>query len=209
MNSYNISKSVPKMEITSSEYIASYVREDQCPQGDMPEIAFIGRSNVGKSSLINMLCDKKDLAKTSKQPGKTQKLNFFIINEQWHLVDLPGYGYAKISQKTREEWCEMIMYYLRNRKQLYIAFVLLDARHTIQKIDEEFVNWCGTEGIPIALVYTKTDKVKKEELDYNIGKIETKLSAFWEELPPRFFTSANTTAGKEELLSFVEKILNT
>ena len=196
------------MEINSATYLASYVREDQCPKGDMPEVAFIGRSNVGKSSLINMLCNMKDLAKTSKQPGKTQKLNYFVINENWHLVDLPGYGYAKISQKTREEWVKMIRYYLRNRQQLYIAFVLIDARHTLQKIDEEFLAWCGTEGIPIAIIYTKADKTKEKELEYNIGKIEERLLNTWDELPTRFTTSAFSNLGQDEILDFIGKMIN-
>lgn len=195
------------MEISSANYLASYVREDQCPQGDVPEIAFIGRSNVGKSSLINTLCEMKDLAKTSKQPGKTQKLNFFLINESWHLVDLPGYGYAKISQKTREEWSKMIRYYLRNRRQLYTAFVLIDVRHTLQKIDEEFINWCGAEGIPIALVYTKADKTDAKELAYNISQIEEKLMRAWDELPPRFVTSSVNKSGKEEILNYIDEVI--
>ncbi|MCB0647044.1 MAG: YihA family ribosome biogenesis GTP-binding protein [Saprospiraceae bacterium] len=196
------------MEINSGTYLASYVREEQCPQGEIPEIAFIGRSNVGKSSLINMLCGMKDLAKTSKQPGKTQKLNYFVINESWHLVDLPGYGYAKISQKTREEWSKMIRYYLRHRKQLYTAFVLIDARHTLQKIDEEFVNWCGAEGIPIAIIYTKADKTKEKELEYNIRKIEEKFLKTWEELPRRFITSSISNMGREEILAYIDEVIN-
>lgn len=195
------------MEIIKAEYLASYVREDQCPKDEMLEFAFIGRSNVGKSSLINMLTGRKDLAKVSKQPGKTQKLNFFTIDESWYLVDLPGYGYAKISQKTREEWGKMIKYYLRMRQKLALAFVLLDARHKIQKVDLEFLNWCGTVGLPIAIVYTKCDKVSAWELDKNTTSVRTAMLESWEEMPQEFYSSSNTAQGKDDILAYIHQVL--
>ena len=195
------------MEIINAVYTASYVREDQCPAGMTPEFAFIGRSNVGKSSLINMLTNKKDLAKVSKQPGKTQKLNFFEIDNSWNLVDLPGYGYAKVSKKQREEWGKMIKYYLRVRKQLAVAFVLLDARQTAQKIDVEFINWCGSAGVPIVLVYTKCDKVNDFQLNKNISSIRNAVMETWEEMPAEYFTSAQSNKGKEELLNFIGQVI--
>ena len=195
------------MEIINAVYTASYVREDQCPEGMTPEFAFIGRSNVGKSSLINMLTNKKDLAKVSKQPGKTQKLNFFAIDNTWNLVDLPGYGYAKVSKKQREEWGKMIKYYLRMRKQLAAAFVLLDARQNAQKIDVEFINWCGSASVPIIIVYTKCDKVNDFQLNKNITSIRNAVLETWEVMPTEFFTSAQSNKGKEEVLDFIEEVL--
>lgn len=196
------------MDIIYSDYIASYNREEQCPKGDIAEIAFIGRSNVGKSSLINMLCNKKELAKVSKEPGKTQMMNFFIINNKWHLVDLPGYGYAKKSQKTREAWQKMINFYLLNRAQLRLAFVLIDARHPLQKIDLDFINWMGSNQIPMAIVYTKLDKLKQSEIKPNIQKIQDELSKYWENLPTQFVSSAEKGTGKEEILQFIDEIVN-
>jgi GTP-binding protein len=196
------------MEIIYSDYIASYNREEQCPKGEVAEIAFIGRSNVGKSSLINMLCNKKELAKVSKEPGKTQMMNFFIINNTWHLVDLPGYGYAKISQKTRASWVKMINYYLLNRAQLRLAFVLIDARHPLQKIDLDFINWMGSNQIPMAIVYTKVDKLKQSELKPNIARIQDELAKYWDNLPTQFISSAEKSTGKEEILDFIAEIVN-
>jgi GTP-binding protein len=195
------------MEIIKAEYIASFVREEQCPKEDIPEFAFIGRSNVGKSSLINMLTKKSDLAKVSKQPGKTQKLNYFLIDNKWHLVDLPGYGYAKVSKNLREEWGRMIKYYLRVRQQLSAAFVLLDARQTAQKVDIEFINWCGSVEVPIVIIYTKCDKVNDYQLDKNINSIRKALLETWEEMPTEFFSSALASKGREEILSFIDDIV--
>ncbi|HMP28391.1 MAG TPA: ribosome biogenesis GTP-binding protein YihA/YsxC [Saprospiraceae bacterium] len=195
------------MEIRNAEYVASFVREDQCPKSTIPEFAFIGRSNVGKSSLINMLTNKKELAKVSKQPGKTQKLNYFIIDDTWHLVDLPGYGYAKVSKKQREEWGRMIKFYLRVRSQLTVAFVLLDARQTVQKIDIDFINWCGSSEVPIVIVYTKCDKVNEGQLNKNIESIRTAILEMWEEMPKEFFTSAQNNTGREELLNYIGSLI--
>ena len=195
------------MEIRNAEYVASFVREDQCPKSTIPEFAFIGRSNVGKSSLINMLTNKKELAKVSKQPGKTQKLNYFIIDDTWHLVDLPGYGYAKVSKKQREEWGRMIKFYLRVRSQLTVAFVLLDARQTVQKIDIDFINWCGSAEVPIVIVYTKCDKVNEGQLNKNIESIRTAILEMWEEMPKEFFTSAQNNTGREELLNYIGSLI--
>jgi GTP-binding protein len=195
------------MEIKNAEYVASYVREDQCPQGNIPEFAFIGRSNVGKSSLINMITNKKELAKVSKQPGKTQKLNYFIIDQTWYLVDLPGYGYAKVSKKQREEWGRMIKYYLRVRQQLTAAFVLLDARQTVQKIDVEFINWCGSAQVPIIILYTKCDKVNDYQLNKNITSIRSAILETWEEMPKEYFTSALNSSGKEDILGLISDLI--
>lgn len=211
-----ISITVPKclfnkknMEIVKAEYVASYVREEQCPNDDMPEFAFIGRSNVGKSSLINTITGRKDLAKVSKQPGKTQKLNFFNIEDAWYLVDLPGYGYAKTPKKLREEWIKMIKFYLKNRQKLALAFVLLDSRHTLQKIDLEFLTWCGEVGLPIAIIYTKCDKPSEWELNKNLTSIRNGVLQFWEEMPPQFMSSSNTNQGREEILTYITDIVKT
>jgi GTP-binding protein len=195
------------MDIIKAEYTASYVREDQCPKDGKKEFAFIGRSNVGKSSLINMLTKKKELAKVSKQPGKTQKLNYFIIDEAWYLVDLPGYGFAKVSKTTREEWSRMIKYFLRVREPLCTAFVLIDSRQIAQKVDIEFLNWCGSNGVPITIVYTKCDKVNDYQLQKNIGSLRSAMLETWEELPQEFFTSANNNLGREEILAYIGEIL--
>jgi GTP-binding protein len=195
------------MEIKNAEYVASYVREDQCPQGNIPEFAFIGRSNVGKSSLINMITNKKELAKVSKQPGKTQKLNYFLIDQTWYLVDLPGYGYAKVSKKQREEWGRMIKYYLRVRQQLTAAFVLLDARQSVQKIDVEFINWCGSAQVPIIILYTKCDKVNDFQLNKNITSIRSAILETWEEMPKEYFTSALNSSGKEDILGLISDLI--
>jgi GTP-binding protein len=181
------------MDIIKAEYTASYVREDQCPKDGKKEFAFIGRSNVGKSSLINMLT--------------TQKLNYFIIDEAWYLVDLPGYGFAKVSKTTREEWSRMIKYFLRVREPLCTAFVLIDSRQIAQKVDIEFLNWCGSNGVPITIVYTKCDKVNDYQLQKNIGSLRSAMLETWEELPQEFFTSANNNLGREEILAYIGEIL--
>lgn len=196
------------MKLNKIEYIGSYHKEELCPKDALPEFAFIGRSNVGKSSLINMLIDRKDLARVSKQPGKTQSLNFFKANDVWYLVDLPGYGYAKVSQTNRDSWGKMIKYYLKNRRTLAVAFVLIDSRHELQKKDLEFMNWCGEERVPFVICYTKADKVKKAQLDSNINHIRKSLLSNWESLPREFITSADEKIGKEEILSFIEELIN-
>ena len=196
------------MKINKAEYLSSYVREDACPKDNRPEFAFIGRSNVGKSSLINMLTDRKELAKVSKQPGKTQCINYFDINDSWYLVDLPGFGYAKISQKLRAVWWKMICYYLEHRSTLQCAFVLLDARHDLQDIDRDFIGWCGEVGVPIVILYTKSDKIKDRMVNQHVKKIENALLEEWETLPRSIITSAETGLGKEEILTFIEEIIN-
>ena len=194
--------------IHSANYVASYPSENKCPKDKKPEFAFIGRSNVGKSSLINLLTDRKELAKVSKKPGKTQMINYFIINEQWYLVDLPGYGYAKISKKTRVKWGKMIENYLIHRPTLQCAFILLDANVPPQKVDVDFINWMGEQRIPFVIVYTKTDRLKNEkQLKKNIEAIQTELLTYWNELPEQFITSSTKRKGKEEILSFIDGIV--
>jgi GTP-binding protein len=178
-----------------------------CPTDNLPEFAFIGRSNVGKSSLINMIMQKKDLARVSKQPGKTQSLNFYKVDETWYLVDLPGYGYARTSHTNRDSWGRMIKYYLKNRSPLFNAFVLIDSRHTLQKIDKEFIDWLGLNEVPFCIVYTKTDKVNKKEVDSNILKIQKELLTHWESLPQQFVTSAEDHMGREEILEFIGELI--
>lgn len=195
------------MVIHSAFFVGSFDREQGCPNKNLPEVAFIGRSNVGKSSLINSLTGRKDIAKVSKVPGKTQLLNFFIVNDNWHLVDLPGYGYAKISKKKREKWEKMIERYLVNRPQLQCAFVLLDARIPLQTIDLEFINWLGERHIPFAIVYTKIDKVKKKDRVKNIKRIENELLIHWNFLPERFTTSSETRDGIEPLLQYISSLV--
>jgi len=196
------------MVINNVEYIASYPREDLCPKDGLPEFAFIGRSNVGKSSLINMLCERKDLAKTSKQPGKTQMINYFKVDEAWYLVDLPGYGYAKTSKKTGGKWEKMIEYYLRVRQTLQCAFVLIDSRHELQKIDHEFINWCGANAVPIVFVFTKIDKAGEKKGGQNIAQIKKTLLTEWMDLPKMFITSSEKNIGREDILAFIEGLVN-
>jgi GTP-binding protein len=203
---FNIYK-IKLLKINSVEYIGSYHKEEICPKDGLPEFAFIGRSNVGKSSLINMLTHKKEIAKVSKQPGKTQSINFFMINKAWYLVDLPGYGYARTSQTMRANWLKMIRYYLRERKTLLIAFVLLDARHEVQKLDTEFIDWCGENGVPFAIIYTKSDKVSQLELSSNRKTVKNALLKSWESMPNEFVSSAETRIGREEILNFIDKLI--
>ena len=195
-----------KMNIDTAFYLASFPSEHKCPRDDKPEYAFIGRSNVGKSSLINMLTNRKDLARTSKKPGKTQMLNYYLINDNWYIVDLPGYGYAKISKVKRKEWSQMIHTYLQKRQNLQCAFVLLDSNIPPQKIDMEFINWMGEMGIPFVIVYTKYDRLKKSDQGKNIELIEEELLKSWNSLPQRFTTSSNKGMGRDEILSFIESI---
>jgi GTP-binding protein len=200
------------MDIISAEYIKSSPTYKDCPPPDKTEFAFIGRSNVGKSSLINMLTGKKNLAKTSSTPGKTQLINHFEIGctdkkggkEKWYLVDLPGYGYAKVSQKSRNNWDNMIGSYIRKRENLVLLFVLIDSRHEPQQPDIEFINKLGEWKIPFAIVFTKTDKNKKAATERNVAAFAQALSQYWEELPAYFLTSAVERSGREEILNYMD-----
>lgn len=192
--------------VKTATYVISSPDVKDCPQSTLPEYAFIGRSNVGKSSLINMLCHNPKLAKTSQKPGKTLLINHFLINGEWHLVDLPGYGYAQAGQKQREALKKMIERYCLYREQLVCLFVLVDCRHEAQKIDLEFINWLGENGVPFALVFTKGDKLGKVRLKENVEAYKTRLLEEWEELPPVFVTSAETKLGGEELTAYIEKL---
>lgn len=189
-----------------AEFKGSYPAHKLLPQGDFPEFAFIGRSNVGKSSLINMLCMQKDLAKTSSKPGKTQHIVRFMIDGNWYLVDLPGYGYAKVSKTSRAEFGTLIQNYLLEREHMYCVFVLIDSRIPPQKIDLEFMEWLGVSGVPFCIVFTKTDKLKDRILEENLQVYREKLGESWEELPPVFVSSANDKRGREEILKFIEDV---
>ena len=195
------------MTIKSAEYTISSARVEQCPAGELPEFAFIGRSNVGKSSLINMLTGRAGLAKTSATPGKTVLINHFTINGAWYLVDLPGYGYARRGMKQRDELQRMITGYILRREQMMNLFLLIDSRHEPQRIDLEFIEWLGENGIPFSIVFTKADKLSKGKLAANVKHYLDKLSEQWEELPPYFITSSETKQGKEELLDYIESIM--
>ena len=197
------------MVIKSAEFIISNSRVEKCPTTGLPEYAFIGRSNVGKSSLINMLTARKGLAMTSQKPGKTQLINHFIINDAWYLVDLPGYGYARLGKDSRDSLRRMIEDYVLERKELVLLFVLLDCRHDPQKIDLEFIQWLGEEGVPFALVFTKADKLSKGRLSANVEAYKAKLHEEWEELPPIFVTSSEERMGRDELLGYIEEINTT
>lgn len=197
------------MVIKSAEFVISNSRVEKCPTTGLPEYAFIGRSNVGKSSLINMLTARKGLAMTSQKPGKTQLINHFIINDAWYLVDLPGYGYARLGKDSRDSLRRMIEDYVLERKELVLLFVLLDCRHDPQKIDLEFIQWLGEEGVPFALVFTKADKLSKGRLAANAEAYKAKLHEEWEELPPIFVTSSEERMGRNELLGYIEEINTT
>lgn len=194
------------MEIKEVAFAGSYPSESQCPKDNKPEFAFIGRSNVGKSSLINLLCGRKEIAHTSKKPGKTQLLNYFLVDGAWYLVDLPGYGYAKISKRKRKEWEKMIQDYLVKRSTLLCAFVLIDSKIPPQPIDIEFINWLGEMRVPFVIVYTKSDKPPKKQLEMNIQQFQQELLEYWEELPEQFVTSAAKKEGKEAILGFIEEL---
>lgn len=194
------------MKIKQVEFVGSFPRLVKCPKSDKPEYAFIGRSNVGKSSLINMLAERKGIAQVSGQPGKTRMLNFYLINEAWHMVDLPGYGYAKVSKKTRAKFREMIRQYFVGRENLQCIFVLLDSKIPLQKLDLEFINELGEMQVPFVLVYTKVDRLKRMKKEDNIEKIEAALLEYWNQLPQQFETSAKTGQGRDELLAFIEQI---
>ena len=195
------------MLIKSAEYTISSARVEQCPAGKLPEFAFIGRSNVGKSSLINMLTGRDHLAKTSSTPGKTILINHFLINGNWYLVDLPGYGYAKRGMQQRDELQRMITGYILRREQMMNLFLLIDARHEPQRIDMEFIEWLGENGIPFSIVFTKADKLSKGKLTVNVKHYLGELSQQWEELPPYFITSSRTRQGGEEVLNYSDEIL--
>ena len=197
------------MEIKSAEFVISNTNVAKCPDGNKPEYAFIGRSNVGKSSLINMLTNKKGLALTSQTPGKTMLINHFLINDEWYLVDLPGYGYAQRGKEGREKLRKIIESYVLEREQLTILFVLVDCRHEAQKIDLEFMEWSGENGIPFAIIFTKTDKISKGRLQENFRLYEAKLLEQWEELPPVFFSSSEKKEGRDEILDYIEQINRT
>lgn len=192
------------MEIHQADFIGSFPKVGLCPQDQKPEFAFIGRSNVGKSSLINMLCGRKSLAHVSNTPGKTQHLNYYLIDKEWYLVDLPGYGYARRSKKERKGFGKMINSYFLNRPEMYCAMVLVDSNIPPQEIDVEFINWLGELAIPFVLVYTKTDRLTKRVLEENLARIREKLLEYWTHLPQEFITSSKTQEGREELLTFIE-----
>ena len=190
-----------------SEFITSSAKLSQCPKDTRAEFAFIGRSNVGKSSLINMLTDHKGLAKTSATPGKTLLINHFLIDEQWYIVDLPGYGFAKRSKKVQEDIEKMISSYILQREQLVNVFLLIDIRHEPQKIDREFMNWLGENGVPFSIVFTKADKLGTVKAKQNVKHYLSTLLDTWEELPPHFITSSEKHQGKQELLSYIQEII--
>lgn len=195
------------MDIVQAEFVSSFTNESSCPKDGRPEFAFIGRSNVGKSSLINMLTSRKGLAKVSGTPGKTQLINFFLINNHWYLVDLPGYGYARVSKGQQKVLSGMVDGYLLHRKQLLVAFVLIDANVPPTKIDLNFINGLGACGVPFALVFTKTDRLKKTELNRNVLAFIQEMKKFWEDIPPYFITSSQYSTGKSELLGYIDDIL--
>ena len=195
------------MDIKKSEFTISSATVSQCPKDTKPEFAFIGRSNVGKSSLINMLCNRKGLAKTSATPGKTLLINHFIINNEWYLVDLPGYGFAKRSKTVQKKLDQMITSYILQREQLINTFVLIDIRHDPMKIDTDFINWLGESSVPFSIIFTKADKLGPVKAKQNAGKWMAALKDQWVELPPYFITSSEKRTGKDEVLTYIEDIL--
>lgn len=194
------------MKIKTAEFVISNSDVTKCPEGDKPEYAFIGRSNVGKSSLINMLTGRNGLAKTSATPGKTLLINHFIVNNEWYIVDLPGYGYASRGKETREQIAKMIKSYIMRREQMVNLFVLVDSRHKPQKIDLEFITWLGENGVPFSIVFTKLDKLGNMAGLRNVEEYKQALLEQWEELPPVFMTSSADGRGREELLDYIEQI---
>lgn len=193
--------------IRKAEFVVSNTNPAKCPKADRAEIAFIGRSNVGKSSLINMLTGVKELAKTSQKPGKTQLINHFMIDNRWYMVDLPGYGFAKVSKDKKEKWEVMISEYLTKRSNLCGVFVLIDSRLEPQKIDLEFLHWCGDQDVPFALVFTKADKLSKSQTDKNVKGFLGKMEDIFGEIPDHFVTSSEKSIGKDELTSFIEELV--
>ncbi len=192
------------MKILSAEFVKSAPSVKECPEPVHPEYAFIGRSNVGKSSLINMLTERKNLAKTSGTPGKTRLINHFIINNNWYLCDLPGYGFAKVSKSIREKWEQTIKSYLHHRENLLCAFILIDIRHEALKNDLDFLSWMGMKGIPFAIVFTKADKLSKSKVQQQLAQYKKKLALQWEPLPPIYISSAATAMGREDILELIE-----
>lgn len=193
------------MKVKTAEFVISNTRVDMCPKPSIPEYAFIGRSNVGKSSLINSMCNNKKLAKTSSTPGKTQLINHFIINNDWYLVDLPGYGFTKTPVHLKQKWMNFTRNYLRHRENLMCVFVLLDSRHNVQKVDDEFMEWLGDNGIPFVMVFTKMDKLDPRDIEGNIQAYQDKMSEKWSFLPQYFLTSSEKKEGNEEILKFIEE----
>jgi GTP-binding protein len=194
------------MNVAHAEFVMSNTNVEQCPKSKLPEYAFIGRSNVGKSSLINMLCNRKKLAKTSSRPGKTQLINHFLINKQWHLVDLPGYGYARASKTQKKTFQKFITNYFIKRKELISAFLLIDFRHKPQNLDLEFMSWLGENFIPFSIIFTKSDKLKEKEIKENTSNYLKRLEEDWEEVPRYFITSSEKRIGKDELLNYIDEI---
>ncbi len=195
------------MKITSANFVISNSDVSKCPANHLPEYAFIGRSNVGKSSLINMLTNRKNLAKTSGRPGKTQLINHFIINNNWYLVDLPGYGYARVSKSAKRVFQKFITKYFEQRSQLVSAFVLIDIRHEPQKVDMEFMQWMGENQVPFSIIFTKADKLKPAAIERNVAHYQAKmLEDVWEEMPNYFITSSSSGIGKDELLNYIGEI---
>jgi len=194
------------MKITSAEFVMSNSDVAKCPKSNIPEYAFIGRSNVGKSSLINMITSKKSLAKTSGRPGKTQLINHFLINKTWHLVDLPGYGYARVSKSAKKTFQKFITDYFKERHQLVSAFVLIDIRHKPQPVDLEFMQWMGEQQIPFSIIFTKSDKLKPMAIERHVKDYEKVLLETWEEMPKHFVTSSTKNVGKDEVLDFIGQI---
>ncbi|MCD8266194.1 MAG: ribosome biogenesis GTP-binding protein YihA/YsxC [Prevotellaceae bacterium] len=194
------------MKIRQAEFVTSSPTAALCPQSDKPEYAFIGRSNVGKSSLINMLTQRKALAKTSATPGKTLLINHFLVNQEWHLVDLPGYGYARRGRAQREQLGQMIEGYILRRQQMACLFLLIDSRHEPQRIDVDFTRWLGQNGVPFAIVFTKADKLSRGKLNDNVRLFLQRMQEEWEELPPHFVTSSLDRTGREELLDYIQAV---
>ena len=194
------------MEIKTAEYVISSPTFSMCPKDSKPEYAFIGRSNVGKSSLINMVCRNRKLAKTSATPGKTMLINHFIINKEWYLVDLPGYGYAKRSKSEIDKLDRMIRGYILQRQQLTCVFTLVDVRLEPQKIDLEFINWLGQSGIPFCILFTKADKLSQQKVQLSVEAYKRKLSETWEEMPPMIVTSSEDKRGRDELLDYIDSV---
>ncbi|AUC77770.1 MULTISPECIES: ribosome biogenesis GTP-binding protein YihA/YsxC [unclassified Olleya] len=194
------------MHIKSAEFVTSNSDASKCPKDRLPEYAFIGRSNVGKSSLINMLTSKKSLAKTSGRPGKTQLINHFTINKEWFLVDLPGYGYAKVSKSAKKVFQKFITHYFEQREQLVTAFVLVDIRHLPQPIDQEFMQYLGEKGIPFSIIFTKADKLKPKAIDNHVEAYKNILLETWEEMPNYFVTSSSKNIGKEDVLGYIDSL---
>jgi len=197
------------MEIKSAEFVSSFADYKDCPKSNQHEYAFVGRSNVGKSSLINMLLDRKKLAKTSQSPGKTQLINQFIINKQWFLVDLPGYGYAKVAKSARKDFSKLINNYILNRDNLICVFVLIDSRHSPQKNDLGFIRWLGENQVPFCMVFTKTDKLSSSALNKNMKDYQKEMLKEWEAMPEIFISSAEKKIGRTEILEYINQLNKT